>query len=139
VNLLIVGGLLIFALVAILGAVLLALSEQRAINATTSTTAPAGVAPTTAVPQSKIPAPSLEVRSSRQNLPVPSQTTSPIAMEEQNVLALNGQFHEFAAEVRSLHAEAVQLEQRLGVLAEMVDHIERTRNGHVSIQEELPL
>jgi len=131
VNLLIVGALFIFALIAILGAVLLTLSEQRASQAKTTAAAPAPA-------QKEVAAPS-ERRGSGQNLPVPRPTTAPVTIEEQNLPALDGRLQQFTAEIRSLHADAIELEHRLGLFEKMVDRMEHTRDGHVSIEEELPV
>lgn len=132
-NLLIVVGLLAFALVAILAAVLLALSEQKASKAVIGQAAakPTSEQPTkTAVLVKEEQAAS----TNKQNLPVLSKTALPVSID-----VLNGPFHQFAAEIHALHEEAVQLEQRLSVLVEMVDSVERTQGGHVSIEEELTL
>jgi hypothetical protein len=43
-----------------------------------------------------------------------------------------------ANEIRALHEQAWQLEQRLSVLTEMIEHIERTQSGKISIEEESP-
>ena len=130
-NLLIVGGLMAFALVAILAAFLLALGEQKASKAAQTS------APATQEPQSSVSAPSQaqqDTDTNKPNLPVLSQTALPISND-----VLNGQFHEFAAQIHTLHQEARQLEQRLSVLVEMVDQFEQSQEGLVSIEEELAL
>src|SRR5437879_8231678 len=49
---------------------------------------------------------------------------------------LNGQFHELAGEIHTLHHQAWQLEQRLSTLAAMVDQVERTQNNQAIDEEE---
>ena len=132
-NLLIIAGLLGLALVAILAAVLLGISEQRAENARTNNIAtPPVSAQTTSLP--------VEAgRAASPTLPLSSTTQAKNAhtgTDEQMLPALNGQFREFAAELRSLHQQAWELEQRLRGMTEMVDHIENTRANHISIEEE---
>src|SRR6266568_4075808 len=73
---------------------------------------------------------------SRPNLPTTRESNLPSRGEDQRLSSLNGQFHELASEVRTLHQQASQLEQRLSILTEMVDHIERTQGGRFSIEEE---
>jgi len=46
------------------------------------------------------------------------------------------QFHELADEIRILHQHAWNLEQRLGRLSDLADHIEHAQNGHTSVEEE---
>jgi hypothetical protein len=64
-----------------------------------------------------------------------TEETLPVVREE-TPLALNGQFHELANELRTLHAYAIELEQRLGVLSGIADNIEHTQARHVYIEEE---
>lgn len=126
-NLLIIAGLLGLALVAILVAVLLGMSEQQAEKARAHN-ATASPAETGKVVTSDTPA-----------LPALSATTQKNALvdtDEQMLPALNGQFREFASELRSLHQQAWELEQRLRGMTEIVDRIENTRANQVSIEEE---
>jgi hypothetical protein len=128
-NLLIIGGLLGFALVAILAAVLLGMSEQRAEKARADNV-PASESPTVA---NKV------VSGSAPTTPALLITTGKTALvntEEQMLPALNGQFREFASELRSLHQQAWELEQRLRGMTDMVDRIENTRANDISVEED---
>ena len=119
-NLLIIGGLLALGLLAIVGAVFLAMGERRTVAqsppATARTTQP--LKQPTGVPAAKMPV-------TNETLP---------AVREETPLVLNGQYHELANELRTLHGQAIELEQRLSVLTEIADHIEHTQVGSVSIE-----
>lgn len=138
-NLLIIGGLLIVAAAAIIGAILLGISEQRTTVAhNTSVSQPVPAESNQLVTRKLEDEPAL----ARTNLPAMGETTTttlPRSMEargeEQPLPSLNGQFHELAGEIRTLHQQAWQLEQRLSILTEMVDHLENTQSGHTSFEE----
>ena len=139
-NILILGLLLLVAAAAILGAVLLSLSDQRASRASRA--------------QASVPPPAAPAAEGRPPLvtrrledePVPSSATLPHLNEATNTLpyspeahdeefappTLNGQFHELASEIRSLHQQASHLEQRLNVLTEMVASIEQSSGASSS-------
>ncbi|OLE05213.1 MAG: hypothetical protein AUG82_05045 [Ktedonobacter sp. 13_1_20CM_4_53_11] len=121
-NLLIIGGLLALGLLAIVGAVFLAMGEKRAAapspSATAKTTQP--LKQPTGAAAAKMPA-------TKETLP---------AVREETPLVLNGQYHELANELHALHGRASELEQRLSALTEIADHIEHTRAGSVSIEED---
>ncbi len=148
-NLLIIGGLFAVAILAVAGIVFLSLSERNAEAARRTYTPPA--APTATVAQSarptvpltaaedREPAPRTPAKESviqRQKLSRKSETTGADREENQLLPMLNGQFHEFVDELRDLHQQAWDLEQRLSVLTQMVDHIERTQANRISIEEE---
>lgn len=125
-NFLIIGGLLAFALLAVLVAVLLGMREQRAEKARANGN---GSVPTNAQkPAQETPTTSNYTAAPEKSIPAP--------VDEQALVMLNGQFHEFATEIRSLHQQAWNLEQRLRGLTEMVDHIEESRNRRVHVEEE---
>ncbi|HEX6555380.1 MAG TPA: hypothetical protein VF026_21645 [Ktedonobacteraceae bacterium] len=121
-NLLIVGGLLALGLLAIVGAVFLAMGERRAAapspSATARTTQP--LKQPTGVPAAKMPV-------TNETLP---------AVREETPLVLNGQYHELANELHTLHGQAMELEQRLSALTEIADHIEHAQVGGVDIEED---
>ncbi|MBV9229735.1 MAG: hypothetical protein JOZ18_10515 [Chloroflexi bacterium] len=123
-NLLIIGGLLIVAAAAIIGAILLGINEQR-----TEATRSISVKPSPSTESSQLVTRKLE------DEPVLVRPNAPAREEEQRLPSLNGQFHELAGEIRTLHQQAWQLEQRLSILTEMVDHIENTQGDHLSFQE----
>ena len=134
-NLLIIGGLLVIAAAAIIGAVLIGMSEQRTERARNASlkqptsTASSDLATHKLMEESATTA-------SRPNFPTTRESNLPSRGEDQRLSSLNGQFHELASEIRTLHQQASQLEQRLSILTEMVDHIERTQGGRISIEEE---
>lgn len=133
-SLLIIGGLFALGVVAILAAVLLGLSEQRRENARANALA------------APVSLPADERTNSLSQMSAPLTTARPtipldraarLDHEEPAALpALNGQFHELADEIRELHQQAWDLEQRLSTLTETIARIERRQNGHTSIEEE---
>ena len=133
-NLLIIGGLLVVAAAAIIGAVLIGMSEQRTQRArNASLKQPTSTASSDLATRKLVEEPT----TTRPNLPTTRESNLPSRGEDQRLSSLNGQFHELASEIRTLHQQASQLEQRLSILTEMVDHIERTQGGRISIEEEI--
>jgi hypothetical protein len=137
VTLLIIGGMLIVALLAILGAVYLSVSDQRADKARTN--GGANLSSTSYNPvivQQKSENRQLEqTTTTRQS--VPTLTEKPVRSAEinQQPYALNGQFHELAVELQTLYQHAWELERRLRTLAEVADRIEKTQNNQISTEE----
>jgi hypothetical protein len=133
VNLLIIGGLLAFGLLALLASVFLARGERQEGQAAAKAAAapsPSATAKTTQPlkPPSDTPdTPAAKMPETKETLP---------AVREETPLALNGQFHELANELRTLHEYAIEIEQRLSVLTGIVDHIEHTQANHINIEEE---
>ena len=121
-NLLIIGGLLALGLLAIVGAVFLAMGERRAAapspSATAKTTQP--LKQPTGAPVAKMPA-------TKETLP---------AVREETPLVLNGRYHELANELHTLHGQAIELGQRLSALTEIADHLEHAQVGSVDIEED---
>jgi hypothetical protein len=117
VNILIIGGLLVLAVVAILGAVLLSRSDEA--NGAAAQTTPVLQAPTPAHDRAKSD---------------PAPATAAAAANRQQASLLNGQFHEMAGEIRTLHQQAWQLEQRLSALTEMVNQLELTHNDDGNVE-----
>ena len=152
-NILLVGGLLLVGIAAILGAVFLAISDQR------KETARANSLKLDSDNRSSVPsAPTVPVVPPAQKEPVPPSSTTATTATRPNrpstgksslmldsrqdegvekLPALNGQFHELANEIRSLHQQAWQLEQRLSVLTEMVNHVEHSheQDGLYNVEE----
>jgi hypothetical protein len=133
VNLLIIGGLLAFGLLALLASVFLARGErqegQAAAKAATAPS-PSATAKTTQPlkPLSETPdTPAAEMPETTETLP---------AVLGETPLVLNGQFHELANELHTLHEYAIELEHRLSVLTGIVDHIEHAQANHININEE---
>lgn len=140
-NMLILGVLFVVALLAIGGAVWLAVGERQDNNKAAASAAPApsqqiaanstagqgASAGRSAVAPAKVPLEPDEFVA-----PAPA---APAAHGEQPFSALNGQFYELAAELRTLHRESQSIERRLGILTEMVSRIER-EYGEVSLEVE---
>ena len=131
-NLLIIAGLLGFAIVAILAAVLLGIGEQRAEKARANNAIVTPPATASSPARNKVVEGNAPARAT---LAAATEKTAILNTEEQTLSTLNGQFREFASELRSLHQQAWELEQRLRGMTEMVDRIE-TRANHISIEEE---
>ena len=156
-NILIAGGLLAFAIVAILIAVFLGIGEQRSerarANGATATSPAAPVTPATpATPAASIPMPEQQAQASRPlrrtvplsperaislDRPVPDGRQAYPNQEELPLFAMDGQIREMTEELRSLHQQAWELEQRLLSLTEMLDRVERTQSRHLNIDEEV--
>jgi hypothetical protein len=149
VNLLIIGGLFAVAILAVVGIVFLSLSERGAEAARRANAQPAPATPTvTQSARPTVPLTAVENREptvrtaanepviQRQRFSRKSETNSADREENQLLPMLNGQFHEFVDELRDLHQQSWELEQRLSVLTQMVDHIERTQGNRISIEEE---
>ena len=133
VNLLIIGGLLAVGVLAIVGAVLLSLSEQKAETMRRNQERLPAL-PTNRNQTVKLrPADADEPATRRSVAEEDSLTTFE---GEKGLSHLNGQFRELASEIRSLHQQAQNLEHRLGVLTDTVDHIERSRSGRTSVEED---
>jgi hypothetical protein len=138
VTLLIIGGLLIVALLAILGAVFLGMSEQRVARARTNGRAnPSSTSSNPVIAQQPTENRQVEQATTiRQSMP--SSIERPVRSTEinQQPYALNGQFHELAVELQTLYQHAWELERRLRTLAEVADRIEKTQSNQVVAEEE---
>jgi hypothetical protein len=139
VNVLILGGLLLVAAAAIIGAVLLGVSEQRAEVRRHSS----GQAPLPQESQPPLVTRPLEDEAAASSPPLSpgGETTTTLARgveateEEHGPPSLNGQVHELAGEMRALHRQAWQLEQRLNALVEVVEQMENGSSEHHSFEE----
>ena len=131
-NLLIIAGLLGLALVAVLVAVLLGISEQQAEKARANNAKALPASP----PVTATEAETGKVVTNNTPAPATTQKNVLVDSDEQMLPALNGQFRKFASELRSLHQQAWELEQRLRGMTEIVDRIENTRANNISIEEE---
>jgi hypothetical protein len=138
-TLLFIGGMLIVALLAILGAVFLSVSDQRAnkaqANGNVTVSSPGTVA---LVAQSSAASPATEKTiPQRQNQPPTLERPLSTIGGGQQPYALNGQFHELTVELQTLYQHAWELERRLRTLAEVADRIEKTNNNQIEIQDEI--
>ena len=68
--------------------------------------------------------------------PVAKEVAWPARNEEKPFPISNGQLHEVASQLQTLHQQAQELERRLSVLTNMIEHIERSQNGRLSIEDE---
>ena len=146
---LIIGVLFVVALVAIVGLVFVLRSERRPqqvdiqetppplVPADASASALEQEVPTNealpVLPAQPVPQASLEQEQEEQTVPVARQDsatstaydgayTQPVSEVR---VRLNGQFYELANSLRDLRQQASEMEQRLNVLTEMIDSIER--------------
>ncbi|HZS75442.1 MAG TPA: hypothetical protein VFA41_02415 [Ktedonobacteraceae bacterium] len=139
-NILIIGGLLLVALLAIVGIVFLSMGEQRTQRARANNNGNAypAAAPTVSTPNITPATPEVTVPPDR-SVPIrqayPSDKPARANEGDSIRAALNGQFTELASELRSLYQEAWDLEQRLRGLTNMLDRIE-DRHNRVHIEEE---
>lgn len=140
-SILIIGGLLLVALLAIVGIVFLSMGEQRTQKARANNnngSAYPAVAPTVSTPHITPATPEVTVPPNR-SVPIRQSYPSdkPARGNEGDSIraALNGQFTELASELRSLYQQAWDLEQRLRGLTDMLDRIE-DRHNRVHIEEE---
>jgi hypothetical protein len=144
-NMLITGGLLLLALVAIVGAVLLGIGEERAEKQREAEQA-AQLLQVTETPQSPEASllnaapetPALHAASEahttgqllaerEMRTPYPArhngQFATPAPAEAHAVAILQGQFHAITGELRVLGQRAGELEQRLHVLSEVLESL----------------
>jgi hypothetical protein len=137
VNFLIIAGLLVVALLAILGAVLLGIREQRTEKARSN--GRAMVSSTSVNPvverQPAVSRTAEQSTATRQALPSQAEKRGVSTEDSQQAFALNGQFHELSVELQTLYHHAYELERRLRTLSEVADRIEKTQS-HQNINEE---
>jgi hypothetical protein len=151
-NLLIVGGLLGIALLAVLGVVLLSIGEQsdrkKAAAQIAQVQAAAPVPPVPAAtpepraasPTATIPLRPLEEMDgsvsgklvSRELYSQPAATSRPLTHEFETTPAEiqtlpSGQLYEMMYELQELRRQAAQIESRLGLLSEMLNHMQHER------------
>jgi hypothetical protein len=139
VNLLIIGGLLAVALLAILGAVFLGMREQRAEKAhSNGGTISSSTGPRPVVEQQRAVSRAVEQSAPiRQSMPSLAERSLVPTEESQQSYALNGQFHELTVELQTLYQHARELERRLRTLAEIADRIEKTQSNQIITEEEI--
>lgn len=138
-NLLIFGGLLVVGLLAILGIVWAIRSEPTARRDAPVPSTPAAAAPTVSLSLEKNTAPP-QTRGVTVN-PVTVTQTPPGTREveqpitEEPLPLSNGQLHELMTQLQTLHQQSQEFERRLSILTNMVEHIQRSQNGRLSIDE----
>jgi len=135
VNILIIGGLLGLAVVAILGAVLLGISEDRAEKAQKASVTASTTTPTALLPQQsqsrQLSAP--EEAPEIPATPVLTRPTIPLLpfTEKESFAGLNGQVREITDELRTLALRAGELEQHLNLLSDRLER-QQIRQSDVS-------
>lgn len=136
-TLLIIGGLLIIAILAILGAIFLSRADQRAARAeaATVTVSTSGAMPLVQQSSATNPASVSSVAPSQNVSSTLERATSPTIGGQQ--YALNGQFHELTVELQTLYQHAWELERRLRTLTEIADRIEKTQTNPISTEQEI--
>lgn len=137
--LLIIGGLLAIALLAILGAVFLGMSEQRAEKARSNGSVAVSYPGSTTVMEQSSTAHRITERSAppSQNLTTTSKSPLSPTGGDQQQYALNGQFHELSVELQTMYQHAWELERRLRTLAEVAERIEKTNSSEIGAGGEM--
>ncbi len=135
---LIIGGLLGVAILAILGAVFLGVSEQRAEKTRTNGSYTISSSSSTPLVEPPSAASRATVRTTPpgQNLPPPAERSLRPTGDGQQQFAVNGQFHELTVELQTLYQHAWELERRLRTLTEIADRIEKTQSNPIGAEEE---
>lgn len=138
-NILIIGGLLALAVVAILGAVLLGISEDRAEKARKANEV---VSTTMSLPQQSPSRQLEEPVVAPQTVPLTPLLTTPTGQlpsldEDERLAALNGQMRALTSELRALAQRAGELEQRLNDLSAALERHQRPAHpsGHLYTSE----
>ena len=136
-TLLIIGGLLIIAILAILGAIFLSRTDQRAARAQagTVTVSTSGAIPLVQQSSTANPA-SVSSAAPSHNVPSTSERAASPTMAGQQY-TLNGQFHELTVELQTLYQHAWELERRLRTLTDIADRIEKTQSSQISTEQEI--
>ncbi|MEO7022471.1 MAG: hypothetical protein ABI234_20140 [Ktedonobacteraceae bacterium] len=113
-NILIIGGLLGLAVIAILGAVLLGIGEDRAEKARKANGA--------ALLSQSSQTGQLPAFIEEQQLTLHKSGHLALPNEEERLTILHGQVHEITSELRTLAHKAGELELRLNNLSEVLEH-----------------
>ena len=134
---LIIGGLFAVALFAILGLVFLLRSESQTpkVPVTKVNNEPLKVSETAQIATGGLPTQPGLPSPKEENVAVPR--TVPVQQNTQRFPVANGQFHKLSDELHALHSQAQDIEHRLSMLTEMIEHIEHDQNHFVSVNEEV--
>jgi hypothetical protein len=141
---LIIGGLLVIALLAIVGSIFAARGGTTGNVRKTPAAAPTlnAVGSDTRVETPPVTTPSQPKEPVEQSLPpIPGAVNNGLTHDEslapttslpdgQPSYNANGQIHELTAQLQALHEEARYLSQRLSILTEMAEHIEGRQGTH---------
>ena len=164
-SFLIIGGAFVVALLAIIGLVVILRQEQQTQVVSTEPK-PVVVEKTTPPAATPAPVKAQEAGRATQVLPnqdtdtqylthkaqeaervtqvLPNQDTDTHYLThnedehryDEHLSISDGQLHEFAVELHTLHEQAQELEHRLSILTEMVGRIQHSQNGHINLEEE---
>ena len=128
---LIIGGLFVVALLALVGLVFVLRSESSTTRA--AQTKPVGPqsSATSHVAATSQPVTATHGDVSSSLAPAPTVPDS-IEPEEPHFAMANGQFHELAEELHTLHEQSQEIEHRLSILSEMIERIERSQDAYIA-------
>ena len=128
-NILIVGGLLGLAIVAVLGAILLGVGEDRTAKAQKASANDTALLPQQS--QTQQPKDEIAITPPIPVTPVLAQSTGQLpALKGHELLAsLDGQAQEMTSELRTLAQRAGELEQRLNYLSDLLERQQQHQSG----------
>lgn len=144
-GLLITGGLLVVALLAIIGSIFVARSGATD-NARKRPEKAAAPEATGSDSESRVETPPVETFEQPEEPSLPPTVAAPLEEgqtnnehiettmsldNEQPAYSANGQVHELTTQLQALHEETQRLSQRLSALTEMAEHIEERQTGHL--------
>ena len=128
---LIIGGLFVVALLALVGLVFVLRSESGATRVAQTKPANPQSSATSPVVATGQPSASTYGDVSPSMVSVPTVPPS-VETEEPHFAMANGQFHELAEELHTLHEQSQEIEHRLSILSEMIERIERSQDAHIA-------
>ncbi len=134
-NMLIIAGLLVIALLAIIGAVALAVSEEKTPAATQKTPAPSQAAPVAAEPTPAPVAAEPTAAPAETKKELITMRSLPSVQDDARMAFVSGQFHELVAQLHALHQQSQEIERRLSMLSQAADAIKRSQAASFSIEE----
>ncbi len=140
-NLLIFAGLLVVGLLAILGIVWAIRSESSAAQSVLASSTPTAATTPTVPTSLEKTAVSTQTHRAAEEPPSVTETfpgtrevERSLDSEEESFPMSNGQLQELVSQLQTLHQQSQELERRLSVLTNMVEHIQRSQNSHLSIE-----
>ncbi len=129
---LIIGGLVAVGVIALIGALLLALGEGRGAGEATATqTIPAASQTSASVSQTEVP----QVENARDTAEAHnghSEHTESM-LDVQSPVYSSGQFHEVVIQIQKLHEQSEELQARLSQLNEIVEQMEQRASYRVDL------
>jgi hypothetical protein len=134
-NMLIIAGLMVIALLAIIGVIALIVSEEKTPAATQKTPAQTPVEEKqTPVAEPQVATqPTVAPRETKKEL-IPMQSL-PAVQEDARMAFVNGQFHELVTQLHALHQQSQEIERRLSMLSQAAEAIKRSQSPSFSIEE----